>query len=222
VVRARRLLADGRDAEARALLEAAPGKGWRAWATLGDVQRLAGVAGAAEQSYSRALRLAPRPEPRQLLADYATLLDEAGGRSDRATAAWRRYAQVAPDGAHAPTALLRVAQSDLAAGDSDAARSGLERLLDRHPRTHAADRALATLGRLHMKARRWDRAAALFEAHRSSARPGRAETALVGLLRVRVAQGRRKDAGALLEAYDRRFPGGRRRAEVQHLRTALE
>ena len=221
VVRARRLLAEGRDEQARELLEGAAGKGWSAWATLGDVQRLARDHAAAERSYERALRLAPRPEPRQLLADYASLLDEAGRDPARATAAWRRYLEVAPDGAHAPAALLRTAQADLQAGQAGAARRTLELILRQHGRTQAADRALATLGRLHLRERRWDEAAALFEAHRSSARPRQAETALVGLLRVRLAQGRRAEARSLLGAYERRFPRGRRRAEVDHLRTAL-
>jgi len=47
------------------------------------------------------------------------------------------------------------------------------------------------------------------------------EPALVGLIRVRIAQDRTSEAAALIEHYRQHFPSGRRTHEVELLQQAL-
>ncbi len=219
VEQATALLAAGKDAQAVALLEAAPAGSWRVAAALGDAYAVIGRPAAAAAAYRDALSRKGAPSER-VVAALATVLDKSSPAE--ALTVWRGYLRDYPKGRMAARARLTLAKASLKGGEVAAARSELESLLASHPGTPQATTALALLGRTLLDQRMWSDAGRLFQSHVSSTTPARAEIALVGLIRVRLGQGDRTEAGSLIAQYDRRFPRGARREEVAHLRLALE
>lgn len=219
VTEARALLAAGNDAEAIATLESAADRSWRVRATLGDAYRIAGRSGEARAAYEQALRDAGDSAPESLVADLASLLSQSDGAAAAET--WERYLDEWPTGPAAVTALWTLAERAARQGDSDEAREAYERLLRDHSRDRRATRALARLGRILIQDGDWDAAEELFLSHRGAERAAASETALVGLLRVRIQQRRFGDARRLVAEHGERFPQGRRSAEVKHLAAAI-
>ena len=62
----------------------------------------------------------------------------------------------------------------------------------------------------------------LFAPYAESEKSRKAEVALVGLTRIRIAQGRARLVSDLIAEYRKRFPDGIRRHEVSRLEAALE
>lgn len=216
---ARALLARGRDAEAVALLEGAsrtrgPHQG-RLLALLGDALRVRGSHEEARRAYAAALA-SPAPPP-GALADLASLLERELDLPGEAARAWEGYLGSQPTGR-----LAAHARWELARLDPASAEGHLRALLEQHPDAPEANRALVALGRLLLDAGRWGEAEALFGATVDDLRPPRAEVALVGLMRVRLAQGRADAVRALAADHAARFPRGSRVAEVRRLLEAVD
>ena len=111
-------------------------------------------------------------------------------------------------------------RSDLKAGRIDSGRAHLRAVLDDPRRGRRGAKAFTLLGKSLLDARLWAKAAAHFEpSSRGAGRRG--ETALVGLLRARIGQGRLTEARALVDLHRQRHPSGARRSEIQHLAKAL-
>jgi hypothetical protein len=216
---ARELLADGDDDAAIAALEGAAEQSWRVRATLGDAYRVAGRPLPARRAYEAALAAAGDGATEALVADLASLLGAL--EPDAAAGPWERYLERWPAGPSAPTALWALAERAAADGDRRRARDRYARLLSEHPTSPLASRAFVRLGRLLIEGEHWDDAEALFLAQRGAPQADQAEIALVGLLRVRLAQRRFEDARALVAEHAARFPAGRRAAEVAHLARAI-
>jgi len=217
---ARTWLGEGREAEAIALLEATPSRDWRRDALLGDAYQLNGRFERALTAYQDALKKTSRP-PAALLADMASLLARRLKRSDKAEAAWSRYLSLYPQGSDAAKALLYLAERARTAGRNDEASERYRSLLERFPHKAQASKAFTRLGSGLLRAKRWQEAEALFTPHMMAGTHTKAEVALVGMIRVRMAQGQRDKAARLIARYQTRFPSGRRGAEVQRLNDAL-
>jgi hypothetical protein len=78
------------------------------------------------------------------------------------------------------------------------------------------------LGRALIEHQRWDDAEALFAPLAERSGGPCAEPALVGLIRVRIAQDRPREAAALVDRYHQRFSSGARTHEVGLLEQAIE
>jgi len=148
--------------------------------------------------------------------DRATLCEADLGDPDAARAAWTAYLERHPAGRHAARALLARSRLAEAAGDAAAAAEDWRRLLAGHTESEEATHALVLLGRALLAAEDWEAAGALFAPWAESDGP-RGEAALVGLVRVRLGEGRGDAARALAERYRERFPNGERRADVEAL-----
>jgi predicted negative regulator of RcsB-dependent stress response len=225
LAQARKMLAVGRDAAAvealQSLETSVAADEARRLGLLGDAWRLAGEPQKARTAYLGALELGGRATQSAVLADLARLEATALGDDPAARATWERYLVAFPTGGAAPEALWYVAESRRRAGESAAAEAALRTLLEEYSGSPYAAQALGRLGRSLLDRGAWDAAQALFAPHSESSDAARAETALVGLLRVRVGQGALDGARALLRDYDARFPAGSRRAEVDRVREAL-
>jgi ferric-dicitrate binding protein FerR (iron transport regulator)/predicted negative regulator of RcsB-dependent stress response len=216
---ARAWLGEGQDDKAIALLQALPADDWQRDALLGDAHRIEGRLDLAEAAYARALERADHP-PAHLLADLASV-QQAGARGVEAAETWRRYLTEHPSGAELPTAHLAVAQATLEAGESDVAEGHLQAVLEAAATPAQANTALALLGRQLIEQQRWDDAEALFAPRVDQGDGPCAELAMVGLIRVRLAQGHPEDAAALIALYQKRFPAGERAHEIELLQGAL-
>jgi tetratricopeptide (TPR) repeat protein len=219
---ARALLASGDDAAAVALLEAraAEAGGERPLALLGDAYRLAGRAEDAVAAYRAALAAAPAKDQGAVVLDLGALL-AAGGDPDAAAHAWRAYLDDHPVGRERAAVRLRLARHLHRTGGKAEAAALYEALLEEAPGAPWAAEALAAAGQARLDEGAPARAAALFERHRATAGRRTAETALVGLMHARRAQGDAAAVRALAAEYERRFPGGPRAAEVRRLAAAI-
>jgi tetratricopeptide (TPR) repeat protein len=220
VVAARQLLAARRDDEAVRMLEAAVlgDANGSVHATLGDAYRLKGRWEESRSSYERAVGLGAPP---------GVLMDLAGayrhlGLLDSAAATWTRYVDRHPTGRFAPKAVWELATLEEERSRPEEATVHLRRLVDEYPESTEGSRAFAKLGRSLLDRSRWAEAADLFSAHLSDAEPALAEAALVGMMRVRLGQGRTAEVLELCRSYGERFPAGARADEVRRLREAAE
>jgi len=225
VTRALQLMEAGRAEEAVALLSGAaasdtPEHG-RRFAALGDAQWLAGRHEEAQRAYELALAQWQGRAPEGLYLDLAVLLDDRLGRPVDAGAVWRRYLQTWPQGRYVGRALRELADLEEAAGRPDAARELRARLLADSPRSPEAADAYARLGRDLLDLPDPDPAARWFEARLDDPDRDVAEAALVGLMRVRMAQDRWDDMQALGLEHARRFDRGTRKDEVRRMLDTL-
>ena len=216
--RARSLLAEGEVDKAITLLLDMPAADWRRDALLGDAYQLAGQYRAAEKAYRDCLTKVAQP-PASILADLASLQETRLKNSKEAARTWRRYLDEYPDGGDAARAHLTAGRAALGAGEDRAAKEHFRIILDRFPRARESTAALALLGGHLLKQERWSEAEALFV--RPYAKSIDAETSLVGLIRVRIAQGDQEAAASLISGYWQKFPTGLRRDEVKRLEHAL-
>jgi tetratricopeptide (TPR) repeat protein len=219
---ARALLAEGRDEQALALLLGAtrrpgPHRG-RLLSLLGDAHRVAGRFAEAAAAYEQALAT-PTPPP-GVVAELAGLQETALGRADEARLTWARYLEQHPRGRYAAQAHMELARLSPAPGE--AAEGHLRAALTLAPGTPEAGRAYVGLGRRLLDAKRWSEAEALFEPALDDRQAARAEAALVGLMRVRLAQGRPDEVRALAERHTERFESGARADEVARILRALD
>jgi len=217
---ARALLVGGQVDRAIGTLLETDASDWRRDALLGDAYQIGGRYGEAVQAYCNALDRAADPVP-ALLADLATLQESQPGDAGAAANTWRRYLETAPNGLDAPRALLYLGRAALREGQVEEAGRHLLTLLEDFPGESRGTTALTLLGARFLRDQRWDEAEALFEPQTTTGGGLKAETALVGLIRVRIAQGDREAATRLIAAYRERFAGGRRGSEVERLESAL-
>jgi hypothetical protein len=216
LARARWLLAEGRAAEAAALVETAlktagPARG-RLLAVQGDALRMAGHLEPARDTYQRALAAGA---PDGVAADLASMLRLPMGQGAEAVAVWRNYLVESPRGRYADQAWWEIAARHEAQGDGAQALAAWGRLVDDHPGSPHAVRALVLGGRHLAETGDLERAAAWYISRRGHARPDIAEAALAGLIGVRARQGRAEDVAALAAEHARRFPDGAHRDEVR-------
>ena len=101
------------------------------------------------------------------------------------------------------------------------ARTTWRQYLQNHPQGVDAHLALSVLGKHLLSEERWDEAESLFRPYAKSEVDLEKETALVGLIRVRLAQGSVKAGIRLLERYQKAFKHGQRRHEVLRLEKLL-
>jgi tetratricopeptide (TPR) repeat protein len=217
---ARTWLGEGKEAKAIALLEATVSPDWRRDALLGDAYQLKGQFKRALEAYRVALTKTARP-PAPLLADMASLWARRLKRPAEAEKAWERYLELYPQGSDAAKALLYLADHARTTGRSDEASQRYLALLERFPHKAQASKAFTRLGSALLRGKRWGEAEALFAPHMLAGTSAKAEVALVGMIRVRIAQGQRDNAARLITRYQIRFPEGKRGAEVQRLNAAL-
>lgn len=217
---ARAWLAEGKEAEAIALLEATPPRDWRRDALLGDAYQLIGSFERALRAYQDALKRTTQP-PVTLVADIASLLARRMNRPTEAAAHWARYLDLYPQGSDAAKALLYLADHARTTGRTDEASELYRSLLERFPHKPQARQAFTRLGSALLEAKRWKKAEILFAPHMMAGTHTNAEVALVGMIRVRMGQGQRDEAVRLISLYQARFPLGNRRAEVQRMDDAL-
>ncbi len=236
LLRARALLGQGQDRQALALLLAAPAGDWRRDALLGDAYQLVGRYRLAQKAYRAALtRTIMPPAPRSsgpadpcgnscsapILADLATLQGTRFKDTSGAAKTWGQYLESYPVGPAATSAHLALARLALKDGRSKTAQKHLRAAYRHSPDTSQGTSALALLGAQLIKERRWPEAEALFAQHGKKGRARRGEVSLVGLIRVRIAQGKAGAARSLILQYRRRFPRGSRANEVRRLENAL-
>lgn len=220
LLRARALLGQGQDRQAIALLLAAPAGDWRRDALLGDAYQLVGRYRLAQKAYRAALTRTTMP-PAPVLADLATLQGTRFKDTRGAAKTWGRYLESYPVGPAATSAHLALARLALKDGRSKTAQKHLRAVLQASPDTSQGTSALALLGAQLIKERRWPEAEALFAQHGKKGKSPRGEVSLVGLIRVRIAQGKAGAARSLILQYRRRFPRGSRTNEVRRLENAL-
>lgn len=222
---ARVLLAQGHATRAVEMLRGLSAADWRREALLGDAYQVLGHYEQAERAYREAYQEAP-DAPSVLLADLATLQQTKLKRPEAAAESWQRYLEVVSDGPDVPRARLFLGRRALENGREDEAERHLGALMEGFPEASQSAAALALLGARLFRAERWAKAEALFEPHvtsgmsRVDATP-LLEIALVGLIRVRIAQGDQNAAHGLIEIYRERFKGGAREPEIERLEHSL-
>ena len=217
---ARSLLGRGEDQKALALLLAVAPGDWRRDALLGDAYQLCGKYRLARDAYRTGLtRTVPPPAP--LLADLAILLQTRLGNPASAARTWKRYLQHHAAGPAAAQAHLSLARAAMSAGRHKTAERHLRAILKSFPQASQTTAAVTLLGAHLLKQRRWSRAEALFSTHARTGKGQKAEVSLVGLIRVRIGQGRPKAARRLMARYHKRFPKGGRKHEVKRLEDVL-
>lgn len=216
VEQARQFLADREDTKARAILEGLvkSGRGGAtALALLGDAKRIGKDLDGATRAYEDALKVAAKRLRARVLADLAAVQTQSG-KASAAAETWRRYLAAAPKGRARAKAHLAVAAS---AKSWPEAEEHLKAVLDDHPKSRHATRAMERLGRKLTERGRYNEASQLFGAHTRSSSRRRAEGAYLGLMRVYRAQGQTSAARRLWTAYQQRFPTGKRAAEMKKL-----
>ncbi len=223
---ARALLARRADGEAVSLLEKAVKEpatsGPRAWALLGDAYRLAGRHQDARGAYEEALGAGPRSAPRTVLLDLAALLEGQLGSPAEAAGAYERFVESFPEDKRAPKALAALVRLRSKQGSDSVAELLRRRLLERYPRSDEAAKAFVALSDARLRAGASDEAASFFRRHLKHKSPAVAEAALVGLMKVRLAQGRPETVLDLADQHAARFKSGTRGAEVARLRVKAE
>ena len=217
---ARTLLAEGDAHQAIAvLLEIDPGD-WRRDALLGDAFQIAGQHRRARAAYRSALsRVEGDPGP--LVEDLATLEEVRLRDLPSATATWSRYLRSHPGGSAAARAHLSLGRLAVGRKDHSTAEAHLRTVLASSPRSEHVETALTLLGQQLIRAERWSDAEVVFAPYADEGAGPGAEVALVGLARVRIAQGDAAAAHRLIARYWKRFPSGVRGQEVQQLERAL-
>lgn len=219
VTRGRKMIAEGRHAEAVEWLAAMAGgdlgRNPRVVALLGDAYRVSGNSERARAAYEQALKLPGVGEG--VLVDLAMLLDADLGLADEAAATWRRYLEAYPRGQSAGRAFWALAMRAEAGGRKAEAEDWLRRLASEAPSSPEAARAVARVGRKLLREGRLEEALRWFEQYRNGTTADVAEAALVGVMRVRAQQGRASDVRALADEHGRRFPDGKRQNEVKSL-----
>ena len=220
LLRAAELLARGDEAQAIALLEGTPATDWQRDALLGDAYQLSGQVEAAEAAYLRAIALTQSP-PETLLADLANLQTRGQAHSAAASATWRLYLTLHPTGTSALRAHFSLAASAASVGNTAESETHLRQVLTQFPDKPERDTAMLMLGSQLLQQQRWEDAEALFS-NEIDGRSDAAEAALVGLIRVRIAQGQAALAEGLLEDYWLGYPQAKRAEEVRRLEQALE
>jgi hypothetical protein len=95
-------------------------------------------------------------------------------------------------------------------------------MLDDVPDSPETAPAFARAGRRLIDRGELDLAERWFSPRLGSHQPAIAEAALVGLMRVRLGQGREDDVRALAALHANRFPAGLRRAEVDRVVHAID
>jgi Flp pilus assembly protein TadD len=224
LARVRALAADGRTDEALALLslrDDQPEGRERLLAALGDALWVAGRPEEARATYERALVLWSKAPPEGLFLDLAILVGQRMDRPIEAGSVWRRYLEAWPSGRYAGRALRDLAAIEDTAGRPDAARDLRRRLLTVAPHSPEAASAFARLGRDLLEGPDLDAAARWFAARLDDPDRLVAEAALVGLMRVRLAQDRPREVRSLASEYERRFRAGTRRDEVRRVLDAV-
>ena len=217
---ARTLLAEGDASQAVAvLLQIEPGD-WRRDALLGDAFQIAGQHRRARAAYRNALgRVGGDPGP--LVEDLATLEELRLKDIPAATATWGSYLRSHPDGSAAARAHLSLGRLAVGRKDHSTAEAHLRIVLASSPRPGQVASALTLLGQHLIRAERWSDAELVFAPYADEGAGPGAEVALVGLARVRIAQGDAAAAHRLIARYWKRFPSGVRSQEVQQLERAL-
>lgn len=225
LVRARELLAQGHDAEATRMLTSALTDGGslrpRLLAMLGDAHRLASRFTEARAAYEQALAEGGAQLPEGVFVDLAVMLQAVPEHPEGAERAWRRYLEAHPRGLYAPRALAELASIAEQADRQEESLEWRRRLVVEAPGSNEAMPAFVRVGRAYLDRGALEAAEAWFLQAASDTRPEWAEAALVGLIRVRLAQGRPADVRSLAIEYADRFPSGTRRTEVDRLIAAI-
>ena len=158
---------------------------------------------------------APAGVPEGVLVDLAQVLQQDLGRSRDAEQAWWQYLSRHPGGRYAAQAIGELATLAGNEGRLEECRALRTRLLAQHPDAPEAARAFADAGRELLVRRDAEAAWTWFAPRREDRVPALAETALAGMVQVRLQQGRDEEARSLATEYLRRFPGGVHAAEVR-------
>lgn len=207
-----RLLADGQVDEALAVLNKGGARGWRRALLEGDAHHLLGRYVQAEAAYRRAMR---EGAPASMaLPELARLQAGPMNDSEQAVQTWRAYLTLYADGLASAEARLYVAEHG-----SDDTQEILSPVLTMGS-PQERERALALLCIDMIANERWDATRELLAPYVTRT-DSMGELALVGLLRVAIADGDVQTSRLLFESYAERFPNGARRHEVQHLSTAI-
>jgi tetratricopeptide (TPR) repeat protein len=218
------LLSAGHGQQALDLLATAadlpPAQKSRALTISGDAHRAAGKPEDALRAYEQAVQSWSGTPPETLLLDLSLVLDELG-RSSEAASVWQRYLAAWPNGRFVGQALDGLAHADEAAGRFDEARMRINRLLDQAPSAPEAMPAFVRIGRVLVDRGDLEGAARWFQSRLDSPGTALAETALVGLMRVRLQEGRAEEVRNLAAEHGRRFPDALRNSEVRRLVEAL-
>jgi len=218
---ARAMLARGETKRALGMLRELESRDWRRHALLGDAHQLEGRYDAAERAYLDSLALAPSDSQATLLAELATLQETRLKDIPSAVKSWLRYLDVSPGGAEVVRAHLCIGRNALGKGREQQVRHHLEVLLQEFPAAAETVSLLATYGAHLLAGEQWTQAEALFEPLSTGGPDPLAETALVGLIRVRIAQGDYVAAKQLIGAYRARYRNGHRSGEVRRLEKAV-
>ena len=218
---ARAMLARGETKRALGMLRELESRDWRRHALLGDAYQLEGRYDAAERAYLDSLTLAPSDSQATLLAELATLQETRLKDIPSAVKSWLRYLDVSPGGAEVVRAHLCVGRNALGKGREQQVRHHLEVLLQEFPAAAETVSLLATYGAHLLAGEQWTQAEALFEPLSTGGPDPVAETALVGLIRVRIAQGDYAATKQLIGAYRARYRNGHRSGEVRRLEEAV-
>lgn len=217
---ARALLAEGREQAVISLLLSLPAKDWQRDALLGDAYQLSGDYSKAQQAYIDALRLA-NPPPTSLLVNLATLQETHLNSPSEAAQTWQRYLAKSPRGSFAARAHLSVGKSAMKMGQDEAAEAHFRVITTQFPGANQHTAAMTLLAGQFLEQERWDDADTFFQNYLRG-RDAKSETAMVGLIRIRIAQGKAKSARQLVREYWSRFPNAQRSHEVRRLMDALK
>jgi len=220
---ARRALAEGRPEQAvgvlAALTDQAGERRSAVLALLADAYRVAGRGEDARTAYERAIGAATPVERPALMVDLATLLQADLHRPGDAGRVWTSYLDRYPAGRYVGRALWELAAIADAGGRTVQAEALRRRIADQAPDGPEALPALADVGRRLIERGDLDAAAEWFE-KRCAGTGALAEVARVGLMRVRLQQGRAQDLCRLAGEYRQAFPEGVRSRDVQRLAEA--
>ena len=214
--RARTLLAQGQSQEAIAMLLMVQDGGWERDALLGDAYQIVGDAMSARSSYRVALEQLSKP-PASLLADLATLEETKLNDLTAAAKDWALYLEHYPFGADAAHAHLVMAKEMASQNRGSEVRSHLDLVLNRFPRSPESLLALGLLGSQLLQDEDWSSARNLFERYVRHTNPVKSELALVGLMRLAVAENQIDTFKRLLSRYRESFPSGRYPEQVKRL-----
>ena len=193
----------------------------RLLALLGDAYRLADRLHEARTAYEQSLKEDSSPSSETVLKDLADLLNEPLDLREEAIRVWKHCIQDYPHESCAATAHLELARIEEGKGRIEEAERHLRILITGFEDRPEEALAFVELGRLLIDRENWKDAEDLFKDRIGDHDPTVAEASLVGLMRVRLAQGRLADLRMLSQKYEERFPDGYRRSEVIRLTDVL-
>jgi len=173
---------------------------------------------AAERAYKLGIRLSKSQET--LYVDLAILQETHLKNRASAAKTWMGYLKLAPKGTAAPRAHLALAMWALSWEKVAQAKVHFWTILGEFPNSMESGAAVTWLGGQLLREERWADAETFFLEHENGT-GAKAEAALVGLMRVDIAQGRREAAVERMRLFEKRFPDGNRDQEVQRLKDAL-